>query len=188
MRRATNWLAPAALAFAAMCLLIARCGRVYKTHPPEAAFSKTTLSASLIAVVDGDTLKVSLGQRWEFVRLIGIDAPESSENDKALRDADRSGKDLKAILALGAKARAHCRSLAHRGDRLALELDMEQRDKYDRLLAYVYLPDGTFLNERMLQDGFAQPLSIAPNLKYAEHFKAMYRQARAAKRGLWANE
>ena len=93
-------------------------------------------------VIDGDTLKLSNGER---VRLIGIDTPESRDNPKLRRDAERTGQDRQAIIAMGKRATEFTKKLVE-GKQVRLEFDVQQRDKYGRLLAYVYLEDGTFLN------------------------------------------
>ncbi len=132
-------------------------------------------------VVDGDTLKLSGGQK---VRLIGVDTPELHYSDKLLRDAKRSGKDVKAIQALGAKASDFTKNLCLK-KRVRLEYDVVKHDKYGRLLSYVYLEDGTFVNAKILEEGFGQVMTIPPNVKHADHFKRLEQGARSARKGLW---
>jgi len=131
--------------------------------------------------VDGDTLVLQDGQR---VRLIGIDTPEMHESDKLFRDAQRSRTDIQTIMALGRRSYEFTRNLVE-GKRVRLEFDVEKYDKYGRLLCYVYLSDGTFVNAKIVQEGYASLLSIPPNLKYADLFHSLYQQARENKRGLW---
>jgi len=131
--------------------------------------------------VDGDTLKLANGER---VRLIGIDTPEMHESAKLYRDSRKSGQDIKAIQALGRKAYVFTRNLVE-GKRVRLEFDVEKRDRYSRLLAYVYLPDGTFVNAEIVKQGYASLMTYPPNVKYVETFKQLYREARENKRGLW---
>ena len=66
-----------------------------------------------------------------------------------------------------------------------IELDVQARDKYGRLLAYVYLPNGKMLNEEIVKAGYGSPMTIPPNVKHQEAFLRAYRQAREKKRGLW---
>jgi len=132
-------------------------------------------------VVDGDTLQLATGER---LRLIGIDTPEMHESDKLYRDSRRSGEDVKEIKRMGKRSYEFTRGLLE-GKRVRLEFDVEKRDKYDRLLAYVYLSDGTFVNAEIIKAGYASLLSIPPNVKYADLFLGLYRQAREEKRGLW---
>jgi len=131
--------------------------------------------------VDGDTLKLSNGQR---VRLIGVDTPEVHYSNKLLRDAERTHRDIKAIQAMGEKASIFTKDLCA-GKRVRLELDVEKRDRYGRLLAYVYLDDGTFVNAKILEEGYGQIMTIPPNVKYAEYFLRLQKEARTNRRGLW---
>jgi micrococcal nuclease len=147
-----------------------------------------TDSCSVSEVVDGDTLRVRCGgsrSREESVRLIGIDAPEQEPNEKAMRDATRSGQDLSTILAAGRKAASHARSLVGKGASVKLEYDVERRDRYGRRLAYVYLNNQSMLNERMVSDGFAALLTFPPNIRYVDTLREAYRKARSDRKGLW---
>jgi micrococcal nuclease len=132
-------------------------------------------------VVDGDTIVLETGER---VRLIGIDTPELHESDKLYRDASRTGQDIKAIQKLGRRAYEFTRNLVE-GKRVSLEFDAEKRDRYKRLLAYVYLKDGTFVNAEIVKQGYASLMTIPPNVKYADLFLGLYREARENRRGLW---
>ena len=135
-------------------------------------------------VYDGDTIKLDNG---EHVRLIGIDAPEAHENDKLLRDVRHRHIDGQTQLAMGRQAAGFARSLLA-GQQVRLEFDVEERDKYGRLLAYLYLPDGTFVNEKIIREGYAYPLTIPPNVRHTHEFKRWFDEAREAKRGLWSHE
>jgi micrococcal nuclease len=132
-------------------------------------------------VFDGDTIEIEGGQR---VRLIGIDTPECYPNEKAARDSMHSGVDVAKIVAMGEKAKQFSQKLLQ-DKRVRLEFDLEKKDKYDRLLAYIYLEDGTFVNAQIVQEGFANLMTIPPNIKYVELFNNLYKQARANKKGLW---
>jgi micrococcal nuclease len=132
-------------------------------------------------VVDGDTIQLASGER---VRLIGIDTPEMHESDKLYRDSQRTRQDAGTIKALGKKSYEFTRVLLE-GKRVSLEFDVEKHDRYDRLLAYVYLKDGTFVNAEIVKQGYASLLTIPPNVKYADLFLRLYREARENKRGLW---
>lgn len=132
-------------------------------------------------VVDGDTLKLSDGRR---VRLIGVDTPEVHYSNKLARDAEKSRKDIKVIQSLGRKSSEFTTNLCL-GKKVRLEFDVEKRDRYRRLLAYVYLEDGTFVNARILEDGFGQVMTIPPNVKYSDYFLKLQGEARKNNRGLW---
>lgn len=131
--------------------------------------------------IDGDTLKLSDGER---VRLIGVDTPESRYNTKLERDAARSVKDMKAIIGMGKKASNFTKNLVS-GKRVRLEFDVQKHDKYGRLLAYVYLEDGTFVNAKIIEEGYAQIMTIPPNVKYAGLFLKLQESARKNNKGLW---
>lgn len=143
------------------------------------------LAAKVLRVIDGDTLKVEVEGHSESVRLIGIDTPESKANAKALKDSARSGEELAAIVLQGRKAAGFARSLVRKGDVVRLETDVQQRDKYRRLLAYVYLRDGSMLNESIVRAGYASLMTIPPNVKHQERFLKAFRDARENHRGLW---
>jgi len=133
-------------------------------------------------VVDGDTLLLENGER---VRLIGIDTPELHVSKKLHRDAQNSGQDIKTIQGMGKRAADFTRDLVE-GKRVRLEFDVERHDKYGRLLAYVYLvDDGTFVNAKIIEEGYASLMTYPPNVKYADEFVKLYQQARENNKGLW---
>jgi micrococcal nuclease len=131
--------------------------------------------------VDGDTLVLENGER---VRLIGIDTPEMHESNKLYKDSRRTGEDITTIQKLGRKSYGFTKGLVE-GKRVSLEFDVERHDKYGRLLAYIYLKDGTFVNAEIIKQGYASLMTIPPNTKYADLFLKLYRQAREDRRGLW---
>lgn len=132
-------------------------------------------------VVDGDTILLENGER---VRLIGIDTPEMHDSGKLLRDSKRSQQSASEIKAMGRRSYEFTKKLAE-GKVVSLEFDVERYDKYKRLLAYVYLKDGTFVNAQIIKEGYASLMTYPPNVKYADLFLKLYREARENKRGLW---
>lgn len=132
-------------------------------------------------VIDGDTIQLENGER---VRLIGIDTPEMHESEKLDRDSRRSGESKEVIIKMGRRSFEFSRNLVE-GKRVRLEFDLEERDIYKRLLAYVYLEDGRFVNAEIIKQGYASLMTIPPNVKYAELFLKLYREARENRRGLW---
>jgi endonuclease YncB( thermonuclease family) len=129
--------------------------------------------ATVERVVDGDTLRIRLGPSSERVRLIGIDAPESVKPDTPVQCFAREASD-------------HLAQLLPRGVAVRLEGDVESRDRYGRLLAYVHRArDGLFVNLAQVRDGFAVPYTVPPNVARADELVAASRQAREAGRGLW---
>jgi micrococcal nuclease len=125
-------------------------------------------------VVDGDTVRVDTGGDAESVRLIGIDTPESVD-------------PRQPVQCFGREASAHTKSLLPEGARVRLERDAELRDRFGRVLAYVFrADDGLFVNEAIVAGGFAQVLTVPPNVAYQERFVRAAAQARAHRRGLWS--
>lgn len=113
----------------------------------------------VVRVVDGDTFVVDFNGKEEKVRLIGIDTPESVHPD-----ADRN-------TAAGVTASDYTKALL-KGKSVELEFDVQERDKYGRLLAYAYV-DGYMLNKKLLEDGYAVVSTYPPNVKYVDVFKAV---------------
>ena len=111
--------------------------------------------------VDGDTLVLENNER---VRLIGIDTPEMHESNKLQRDSQRTKQDVGVIQKMGRQAYAFTKELVE-GKRVSLEFDVERYDKYKRLLAYVYLKDGTFINAEIVKAGYASLMTYPPNVK-----------------------
>lgn len=135
-------------------------------------------------VIDGDTILLSNGEK---VRFIGIDTPELSQSLKLYEDVRRSGQDIKAIQELGQEAYEFTRNLLE-GKRVRLEFDVDQRDRYGRLLAYVFLEDGTFINAKILEEGYGSIMTIPPNIKYRDQLLALQGDAREKKKGIWRAE
>ena len=129
--------------------------------------------ASVVRVVDGDTVAVRVGGRDETVRLIGIDTPETVD--------PRS-----PVECFGQEASARTEALLPAGTEVRLVVDAEARDRYDRLLAYVYRDDGTFVNLALVEDGYASVLTYPPNVAHESDFTAAAARARDEGRGLWA--
>jgi micrococcal nuclease len=130
-------------------------------------------AASVVRVVDGDTVEVRLGRREETVRLIGIDTPETVD--------PRS-----PVECFGEEASARTKALLPAGTGVRLVADVEARDRYDRLLAYVYRDDGTFVNLALVEDGYASVLTYPPNVAHQSEFTAAAARARDEGRGLWS--
>jgi len=154
---------------------------------PLVSLAKNVPNSSVIVqrVVDGDTIKVIYQSKLESVRLIGIDTPESRINKRAYLQTQEYNKDAETIVNLGIKAKEYTNSLVKAGDNVRLEFDVQQRDKYQRLLAYVWLKNGKMLNEEIIKNGYAMPLTIPPDIKYEKRFLQAYKYAREHNLGLW---
>ena len=140
--------------------------------PPDSPAAPTGVEVELLHVVDGDTIGVRYEGREERVRYIGIDTPE----------VDHEGGEFSEPFAEEATA-ANERLLGE--GPLRLVFDVEHRDRYGRLLAYVFVGE-TMINEALLREGLAVVLTIPPNVRHAERFVAAQEAARAAEVGLWA--
>ena len=140
----------------------------------------------VVSWTDGDTLRVALASGSIRVRLIGIDAPEISRGDRAARQGEQLGKDVATIVRLGRQAKAAAERLAPPGTPVRVETDVQTHDRFGRLLAYVFLPDGQMVNEELVQRGWAMVLTIPPNVRYAERFVRAQQNARRHRRGLWS--
>lgn len=128
--------------------------------------------AYVTKVIDGDTFWVDNGRDSFKVRFIGIDAPET-------RNSRWKEKGYYAQ-----EAKEYVRSKTE-NQWVRLEMDVQSHDRYRRLLAYVYLEDGTFLNSSLVEQGYAVVDTYPPNVKYVKLFMDMQRQARDNNRGLW---
>jgi micrococcal nuclease len=132
-----------------------------------------TLSGRVVRVVDGDTIRVALPGRVERVRYIGIDTPESVKPGTPVQCyAHRAAAENARLVG---------------GRRVRLVLDVEPRDRFGRLLAYVYrADDGVFANAELVRGGFARTLTIPPDVRFAARFRALAARARREHRGLWS--
>ena len=148
---------------------------------PIYAQQKTTVTR----IIDGDAIQVIYGGVERRIRLIGIDAPESRIDRKAMKDANMSEHDIKTIVEMGAKAKAYVNGLIKRGDFITIEFDTQEKDRYGRLLCYVYLSNGKMLNEEIVKAGYANVKTIPPNVKYKDKFLKAFKYAKETKRGLW---
>ena len=127
----------------------------------------------VVKVVDGDTIHVQVGSVREKVRYIGVDTPETKDPRRPVGCFGQKASDFNARLV--------------DGERVRLIRDVEERDRYGRLLAYVFRDrDALFVNAELARLGYAQPLTIAPNVRYADRFAALAREAREDGRGLWS--
>jgi len=131
--------------------------------------------ARVVRAVDGDTIVVSRdgGRTEERVRYIGVDTPETVKPDTPVQ-------------CFGKRASAFNHRLVD-GREVRLVLDAEARDRFGRLLAYVYrTDDGRFVNAELMRGGYARTLTIAPNVRHAGQFRTLAAEARRAGRGLWS--
>ena len=121
--------------------------------------------AEVTHIVDGDTIDVEIEGRTYRLRYIGMDTPERGR--PFYSEATEANRQMVA------------------NQTVYLEKDVSETDRYDRLLRYVYLEDGTMVNAELVRQGFAQVATFPPDVKYQEMFLQLQREARDAGRGLW---
>lgn len=135
--------------------------------PPERTARSVSQQRFCVRVIDGDTIELDGGER---VRLIGVDTPETVD-------------PRRPVQYFGKEASAFTRRMVE-GKDVRLEQDQETRDQYGRTLAYVYLPDGTFLNAEIIREGYGHAYVRFP-FRYERQFVELEREAREKGRGLW---
>lgn len=148
---------------------------------PLFAFAKesTSETASITRVIDGDTIVVKIDKYHETVRLIGIDTPETKDPRKTVQCFGKEASNYATTLAKGKTAI------------LKNDTKNANRDKYGRLLRYVYITDSKgaikeSLNARLIKDGYAYAYTRFPFV-YKDQFKSYEKTAREKKRGLWSD-
>lgn len=140
----------------------------------EAAVSRDGANATVVRVVDGDTVQVDIDGQREKLRLIGIDTPETVKPDTPVQ-------------CYGPEASAFTKQLLPEGTAVRIERDVEARDDYGRLLGYVYrADDGLFVNLEIVAQGYASLLTFPPNVAHVDEFVAAARAAERANLGLWS--
>ncbi len=123
---------------------------------------------TVMTVHDGDTVTVIKNKKQEKIRLIGIDAPEMGQKP------------------WGEKAKEYLESILSASDwKVTLERDVEERDKYGRMLAYLRTADGSLVNVSMVKNGYAVLFTFPPNVKYVTELREAQREARERKIGIW---
>lgn len=128
--------------------------------------------ADQVEVIDGDTIKVKINGRKETVRFLLVDTPELHH--------ERYGKQP-----LSEEAKRFTAQMIHSGKTVVLEKDVDERDKYGRLLAYVYV-DGKSVQEALLKQGLARVAYVfVPNVKYVDQYRAIQEEAQRKGIGIW---
>lgn len=149
--------------------------QVKVTHIPTGTIaSEAARLYTVTRVVDGDTIKVDLNGKYETVRLIGIDTPETVE-------------PRQSVQCFGEEATHKLSELLSK-KKVILEGDHTQgdRDKYNRLLRYVFLDDRTLTNKTLIEQGYAYEYTYDTPYKYQKDFKDAQENAIRNKKGLWA--
>ena len=130
-------------------------------------------SATVKEVIDGDTIDIEIGGKTERVRFIGIDTPETKH-------------PTKGVQCFGPEASAYTEQLLPEGTALRVERDVEARDKYGRLLLYVYIANSNvFVNLDLVMNGYARPMVFEPNTAHKADVAQAATQAELRNVGLW---
>lgn len=137
-------------------------------NSPEAKKTDDNNAVYIEKVIDGDSLEANIKGKREQIRLIGIDAPELRQKYWG----KRSKKFLQDMISAS-------------GWQAHIEYDVDRRDKYDRILAYLWSRDNRLINEEMLSNGYAVVYTFPPNIKHADRLMAAQVIARENKRGIW---
>jgi micrococcal nuclease len=142
-------------------------------RPSAPTASPAAGDAIVVRPVDGDTVIVRVAGTEISVRFIGIDTPESVSRQRPVE-------------CFGPEAKHRTAELLPAGTRVRLERDVEARDAYDRLLAYVIrADDGVLVNLLLVTEGFAESARFAPNVAHQAELDAAEADAKAGRRGLW---
>lgn len=138
-----------------------------KDIPIEGA-NKTENLIRVEKVNDGDTITAIVENRYEKIRLIGIDTPEMGQRP------------------WGRKAKEYLEGLVDSSSQtLTIQYDIELKDKYGRMLAYIWTKDGRLINEELLRKGYAVLFTFPPNVKYVDRFISAQKEAQDKKLGIW---
>ncbi len=141
------------------------------TPTPQLTFPGGTTPATVVRVVDGDTIEVEIEGETYKVRYIGIDTPETVD----LR---------RPVGCFGEEASAANKALVE-GRVVGLEADVSDTDTFGRLLRYVWLNGGEMVNAMLVRDGYAQSSAYPPDVRHQDLFDDLEADARSAGRGLW---
>ena len=145
------------------------------TTKKPAPYIEANILYSVTRVVDGDTVDVDINGETERIRLIGLNTPETVD-------------PRRPVECFGKEASAKAKSILS-GQKVKIETDPSQnsRDKYGRLLAYIFLSDGTLFNKMMIEEGYGHEYTYHLPYKYQTEFKTAETRARENKKGLWAD-
>jgi micrococcal nuclease len=163
-------------------LALAGCAELEAERATGGAEPADLTSVRVTKHTDGDTLWLS---RVGKVRLIGVDTPEVYPRSPASAGQGAGGGGVECY---GREASAFVERTVPLGSEVRYRLGVEERDRYGRALAYVWLRDGRFLNRLLVARGYAQPMTVPPNVEYEDVFVRVAARAREAGRGLWGRE
>jgi len=146
------------------------------TPIPEEATTTPILFPRVVRVIDGDTIDIEMSSSTtpERVRLIGINTPEAVDPRKPVECFGKEASQTMNALVQGKSVRVES------------DPSQDAYDKYHRRLAYIFLLDGTFINKKMIEEGYAYEYTYRVPYQYQQEFKAAQSEAQTFGRGLWA--
>nr|WP_246314776.1 thermonuclease family protein [Paenibacillus foliorum] len=159
-----QWIAAALLPILIISMILSGC------QSKSASTHNGRESVKVERVVDGDTFEIKLDGKKEKVRLIGVDTPETKKPNTPVMFYGKEASDF-------TKKRLENKTVE-------LEWDVERKDRYDRLLAYVWIDDELY-NRTLISEGYARIATFPPNVKYVDLFKKDQEEARKKQKGLW---
>lgn len=167
--------------FAAIALMVVILVTIAGFYRESAQTDINLECAEVLRVIDGDTIVVKVNGQEEYIRMIGIDAPESvspEENDNSV---------------YGELAAEYTSQYLENGLRIYLTYDQERKDMYDRTLAYIWLNEdiediNNLYQKQMVEDGFAFAIKFEPNTKYWQVLNSGMQEAGSNHKGLWNDE
>jgi micrococcal nuclease len=132
-------------------------------------------TGTVVRVIDGDTLVVSINNGDHTIRLLNVDTPETKDPNQPVE-------------CLGPQASEYLEGLLPKGTRVKLEFDKERHDQYGRTLAGVFTPNGSLVNAEIAREGLGIPVQFGENHRFLPPVEAAYAEARAAKSGLFSDQ
>ncbi|MGB9812475.1 MAG: thermonuclease family protein [Thermovenabulum sp.] len=144
------------------------------------------IQTKIVKVLDGDTVNAKIGTKTVTIRLIGVNCPEIEHKSLKIKEQP-----------YGKKAMEYTKKVLY-GKTVYIQKDVQEKDKYGRLLGYIWLSKpkndseeeikSKMFNAQLLLNGYAQVMTVPPNVRYADYFVKYERIARENKRGLWSDE
>ncbi|MBP9817203.1 thermonuclease family protein [Candidatus Shapirobacteria bacterium] len=148
--------------------------KIVATVTPSITASISGAPVKVDRVVDGDTIKVIIDNKIETVRLIGVDTPEVVDPRKPVQCFGKEASEFTKKL------------LENQSVILVSDPTQGNLDKYGRLLRYVYLPDGTLVNQKIIANGYGHEYTYRIPYKFQTQFKDSQKQAESNNLGLWS--
>jgi micrococcal nuclease len=175
-----------------LLFIIVGCGSISRNFTPT---NKPTIHTNISQLdqsdddyfyaLDGDTIKVRFDGNLTTIRLIGIDTFETHKNNKAYRQAYENNISIEEVIKRGKKAKEYIKEKLSNHSDFYFEYDEDFLDRYKRTLAYIWFSEDDMLNLDIVCNGYAIPLKIQPNVKYANEIKECYEDAKRSHIGVW---